>query len=575
MGRLHPIDGVVIVVYLVGITALGTWMVRRVHTLTDYFMPRRFGKGVMVMHAFGTGTASDQAVVVASATFQSGLSGIWFQWLWLFCTPFYWLIAAMMRRFRAVTTADVLQLRYGPSVAMLFSVVGIVGMSVKIGLMLKGSGALIESGTGGLIDARVAIPIITLMFVGYGAAGGLGAAIVTDFVQGLLTIVFSVILLPFVMSAVGGMAGIRENIPDPSMLSLVAPKEIGIFFILMMAVQALIGIIAQPYIMGVCGAGRTEMDGRFGFMVGNFVKRFCTIAWCLTAVAAVVWYGKRGIDPATIDPDSVYGAMAREFLPRAMPGLLGVFLASLLAGIMSSCDSFMVSASALFTENIYRPLVPRRSMRHYVWIARATGAAVVLGGLLFAYWVPSVVAALKIWFRIAPMVGIAFWLAIFWRRATAAGAWAAAAVGFACWWLTAQPLFVQLVMRLPWADRLALVWRDTGGKAAPEIYEPWMILFYTGMATLAAVVVSLLTKPVDPQRLDRFYSLMWTPIGPHEHIERPCTLPKGVEPADRPMLCTGWGLQIPRPSRTSVLGFLAGWVLVVLLIGLFVAAVRG
>jgi len=42
----------------------------------------------MIMHAFGTGTASDQAVTVASATFRGGLSGIWYQWLWLFATPF-------------------------------------------------------------------------------------------------------------------------------------------------------------------------------------------------------------------------------------------------------------------------------------------------------------------------------------------------------------------------------------------------------------------------------------------------------------------------------------------------------
>src|SRR5690554_6307888 len=107
MAGLHPIDATVVVVYLIGVTLLGIWAGRLVKNMGDYFMPRRFGKAMMITHAFGTGTASDQAVIVAAETFRSGVSGIWWQWLWLPATPFYWLIAPVMRRLRAVTTADV------------------------------------------------------------------------------------------------------------------------------------------------------------------------------------------------------------------------------------------------------------------------------------------------------------------------------------------------------------------------------------------------------------------------------------------------------------------------------------
>src|SRR5262249_25007926 len=102
---LSPADGAVLLAYLLGTTALGLGGGRRSGRVAEYFMPRKSSKRVMVMYAFGTWTASDQAVVVASATFQNGLSGIWYQWLWLFATPFYWMIAPIMRRFRAITTA--------------------------------------------------------------------------------------------------------------------------------------------------------------------------------------------------------------------------------------------------------------------------------------------------------------------------------------------------------------------------------------------------------------------------------------------------------------------------------------
>ncbi len=573
MYGLHPADFAALLLYLVGITALGVWAARRVKNLGDFFMPRRFGKGMMITFAFGTGTASDQAVSVAAETFRSGLSGIWWQWVWLPATPFYWLIAPIMRRLRAITTADVYALRYNQSVAVLFVAVGTVGLAVKIGLLLKGSSALIDSATGGSVSADWAIGLATVLFVVYGIAGGLAAAIVTDFIQGILTVVFSFMLLPFVLHAVGGMDGVRQTIGDPKMLSLVVPGEIGAFFVVMFSVQVLLGIVAQPFIMGVCAAGRTEMDGRVGFMVGNVVKRICTIAWSLTALAAVAWYLQRGVDMDSITPDHVYGNVARAFLPQALPGLLGLFLASLMASVMSSCDAMMVSSSALFTENIYKPLRPRRSDLHYVWVGRFASVVVVAGGITFAYWVPDVVTALKIWFRIAPMMGIAFWLGLLWRRATAAGAWAITLTGFACWFLATQRFFVDTIAELPLAEKLGLIWQSPGQEA--EIYEPWSIVFYTTAALAAGVIVSLLSRPVPKNRLDRFYALTRTPIAPGEEVTEPCTLPEGVEPTRRPMLLTALGLEIPAPSRTSVIGFLAGSLAVAALVGGFLLLIGG
>ena len=65
--------------------------------------------------------------------------------------------------------------------------------------------------------------------------GGLAAAIVTDYAQGLLTILFSVMLLPVVLAEIGGLAGMRETIEaanlEQDMLSLVAPGNIGAFYI--------------------------------------------------------------------------------------------------------------------------------------------------------------------------------------------------------------------------------------------------------------------------------------------------------------------------------------------------------
>jgi Na+/proline symporter len=555
---LQVADILVLVLYLVGITIIGIWAARRIKDIADFFMPRKFGKVMMITHAFGTGTHSDQAVSVASKSFTNGLSGIWYQWLWLFATPFYWLIAPVMRRFRAITTADVFEARFGPSVAMLFALVGMLNLSINIGVMLKGAGAVIDASTAGLVSSDIAIAAMTVMFVIYGMAGGLSAAIITDFIQGVLTVIFSFVLLPYILNAVGGIEGVHQAIQDPGMLSLVAPAEIGFFYIAVIALNGLVGIVTQPHTMGNCAAGKTETEGRVGWMFGNLVKRVCTVAWCLTGLAAVVYFAGD-----EVEPDHIFGLVAAEFLPKILPGVLGLFLAALLASVMSSCDSFMIASSGLFTKNIYNRLLPGKTAKHYVLVARIASLAMVAGGVGFAYWLENVVAGLEIFWKISPMMGIAFWLGLFWRRTTVAGAWASTLTAFGVWFLTTQEFFISWLGALPMAESLTFVFVKDG---VPEVYLPWQMVFYLSAGIVIGIIVSLFTKPVAGEKLDNFYALVRTPVKPGEQVDVPCTLPPDAIVPEKRNIFPNTNLEIAVPSRMSVIGFLAGWACVAAII---------
>jgi Na+/proline symporter len=555
---LQVADILVLVLYLVGITIIGIWAARRIKDIADFFMPRKFGKVMMITHAFGTGTHSDQAVSVASKSFTNGLSGIWYQWLWLFATPFYWLIAQVMRRFRAITTADVFEARFGPSVAMLFALVGMLNLSINIGVMLKGAGAVIDASTAGLVSSDIAIAAMTVMFVIYGMAGGLSAAIITDFIQGVLTVIFSFVLLPYILNAVGGIEGVHQAIQDPGMLSLVAPAEIGFFYIAVIALNGLVGIVTQPHTMGNCAAGKTETEGRVGWMFGNLVKRVCTVAWCLTGLAAVVYFAGD-----EVEPDHIFGLVAAEFLPKILPGVLGLFLAALLASVMSSCDSFMIASSGLFTKNIYNRLLPGKTAKHYVLVARIASLAMVAGGVGFAYWLENVVAGLEIFWKISPMMGIAFWLGLFWRRTTVAGAWASTLTAFGVWFLTTQEFFISWLGALPMAESLTFVFVKDG---VPEVYLPWQMVFYLSAGIVIGIIVSLFTKPVAGEKLDNFYALVRTPVKPGEQVDVPCTLPPDAIVPEKRNIFPNTNLEIAVPSRMSVIGFLAGWACVAAII---------
>jgi Na+/proline symporter len=556
---LELIDWIVIVIYLLGITFIGLWAVRKVRSSASFFIgDRKFGKVMMAFFMFGSGTHSDQAVSVSAKTYSSGASGIWYQWLWLFVTPFFWLIAPFFRRMRAVTTGDFFEVRYGRSVSGLYAAMGILPLTVALGVMLKGSGAMVEAVSDGAISSNLAIIAMTVIFVVYGVAGGLSAAIATNFVQGLLTIVLSFLILPFALGKVGGMSGLRESISDPHMLSLVSPGEITLFYIIIIAFNALVGWVTMPETMANCAAGKTEMEGRAGVTVGIFGKRICTIAWMLTGLCAIVMYTQLA------DPDLAYGKMARDLLPGIAPGLIGLFIACMLASVMSTCDSLMVVASALFTENIYKKFfVVGTDDKHYTLVGRVASTVVVLLGIFVAFKLESVVKGLEFYWMVSALMGIAFWVGLFWRRATVAAAWAATLTSLGAFLFTStNPLGIPWDFNVHFADKLPafMVWES-------KLYLPWQMIIYLSAGFIVMVVVSLFTQRTAKEKLDRFYDCLRTPIGPDESEAEPFTLPAGVQPGPRNALIQHPDFEIPRPTLIGIGGFLVAWLGVGLLIG--------
>ncbi len=556
------LDLVVICVYLIGITLIGLRAAKKVTTSASFFISdRKFGKAMMMFFAFGTGTNTDQAVTVASKSYSVGASGIWYQWLWLPATPFYWLLAPLFRRMRAVTTSDFLSVRYGQSVAVLFALVGMAQLSVNIGVVLKATSAMITPVSGGAIDSDLAIVAMTALFVIYGVTGGLSAAIATDAVQGVLTVVLSFLILPFALNAVGGISGLRTTVEDPAIFEIVAPGEITLLYVVVIAVNALVGWVASPYTMQMTGAGKSEQASRIGLVGGMLLKRICTIAWVLTGMCAVAIYAG-----TSINADHAYGLMARDLLPTIAPGLLGLFVASMLAAVMSSCDALMVSSSALFTENIYKPLIRlNQSEKHYILVGRITSVGVVVGGILVAFGLSSVVQGLEIFWQVQAMMGVAIWVSFFWRRANAAGAWASTMGSFAAWAFTSDIGLISWDFNARFARFLPDFMLFEG-----RLSLPWQMIFYLTVGLVVMVVVSLLTKPRDRTLLDRVYECLRTPVEPGEPEVAPVTLPDTTRRAPRSVLIDHPDFELMKPTRVSVLGFVAAWVAVGVLIAVFV-----
>ena len=228
----------------------------------------------------------------------------------------------------------------------------------------------------------------------------------------------------------------------------------------------------------------------------------------------------------------------------------------MLAAVMSSCDAFMFSSAALFTENIYRKHFARdRSDKHYILVGRVASALIVACATIFAFSLKSVVEGLEIFWEISAVMGLAFWAGLFWRRVTVAGAWVASLGTFAALIFTSS---IKILDHTIWdfnahfARYLPdfMLWKG-------ELSLPWEMIIYLSVGLILLVTVSLLTHRVPKAKLDRFYKCLRTPVTQDEPETEPFTLPEGIEPAKRNPLFNHPDLEIGKPRVADVIGFVA------------------
>ena len=64
--------------------------------------------------------------------------------------------------------------------------------------------------------------------------------------------------------------------------------EFPIYYIVSLTLLALTGIVVQPHFIATGGgSAKSETNARVGLVMGNFLKRFCTVGWVITALIAL------------------------------------------------------------------------------------------------------------------------------------------------------------------------------------------------------------------------------------------------------------------------------------------------
>lgn len=443
---MQPLDYIVLVLYFTVMVGIGLWAMRGVKGQEDYFMGGRgFGKVLQTFAAFGAGTGAHEPVTVGRTGWTSGLSGVWSAMMWLFVTPIYWIVAVWYRRMRHLTLGDWFVERYeSRALGAAYTVFAILFymfyLSTMFSAIAKFSVPLLGTEMLFGLELRFTIiPLIATIVILYGVLGGLTAAYWTDLIQGLFIILLSVLLIPSGLKALverfgnpetdGWMQGFRimhERVSD-DYFSLFAGPSAGEFplqYIVSLSLLAMVGIVVQPHFIATGGgSAKSEDEARIGLVVGNFLKRLCTVGWAITALIALALLA--GNAEIAADPDRVWGVAAREILGPLNLGLVGLMLACLLAAMMSSADAYMIVTSALVVRNVYAAYIdPDATEKKYVAVGRLTGLVIIVGASAVAMIYGDVFGQFKMAMELPILFAAPFWIGMYWRRANRTAVWA-------------------------------------------------------------------------------------------------------------------------------------------------------
>lgn len=390
-----------IAVFYLLILGIGLWAGRKhgeADSVSDLILAGRqlpLFLGVLTMTATWVGGGYINGT--AEAIYDSTQGIVWAQAPWGYAISMVLgglFFARRMRREGYTTLLDPFERQYGRTAAawlFLPALLGEIFWSAAILVALGTTFATILE-----VDARTAILVSAAVVISYTVVGGLWSVAWTDVVQIVFLILGLCLAVPFAVSRVGGL----DAVVQASRTQMPAfPTGNDVWLWLDMALLLCLGGIPwQVYFQRVLAARdeRTAMQLSLVAACGCLLMALPAALIGAVGIAAdwSAFTAESAPDAALILP------MVLKHLTPPFVAMLG--LGAVAAAVMSSADSSILSASSMFSWNVYRPLLrPQADTRE---IQRVIRAAIVCTGIAAATLALSVRSVYVLWYLCADLV---------------------------------------------------------------------------------------------------------------------------------------------------------------------------
>lgn len=390
-----------ILLYAVGLTALGVWIGRRVRGARDFFVAgRALGPGLLFSTLLAANIGAGSTVGATALGYRDGISAWWWVGsaaagstvLALWIGPAMWRLAV---KHDLRTVGDYLELRYDASVR------GIVALLLWVGSLAILAGQLIAMSTVLTVVADlpkwVGCTIGGALVTIYSSAGGLKGGAWVNMVQLTVKMVGFMVALPLALTAVGGWPAVAGMTPPTSdYWNFWAGGTSGVIYLALLAP----GFFLSPGLLQKVYGARDERAVRLGVGFNALGLLLYAIIPALLGMIARVRFPE-------LAPDLALPTILAHGLPLAV-GTLG--LAAVLSAELSAADAVLFILTTSLSQDLYKRFVdPSADEQSVLRVARVTTVAAGAVGTAIAIASPTVVGVLTIFYT---LLGISLFVPI-------------------------------------------------------------------------------------------------------------------------------------------------------------------
>jgi len=237
------------------------------------------------------------------------------------------------------------------------------------------TGASMLYGLGLFVASTCDLPLVWTIFgsgiviLAYCVIGGLWAVVITDFLQAVILMPFTVVMVAVSLARVGGLGGLLRGLP-PELTSLHLTPGMGWLYVACWTFMVSFGYntsaMAQRYfsVADERAAKKVAFLCFALFVLGAFI-------WFIPPLAMRVMYPDlRAVWPGLANPhEASYAVASLTLLPN---GLVGIMLAAMFSATMSSLSGLFNVHAAVVSKDIYQRLIaPQASERQLLVVGWA------------------------------------------------------------------------------------------------------------------------------------------------------------------------------------------------------------
>lgn len=437
--------------------------------------------------------SSDTPLYVTGLVRGHGIYENWQWWCFIMSGMMsVFFFARLWRRLGVLTDVELIEIRYSGRSASILRGFKALYFSVAIHTIIKAQVILAMTK---ILDVSLgwgkweSIFISSAVTIAYSMLSGYWGVVTTDFMQFIIAMVGAIVLAGASVSKAGGITFIKTELSQ-DILSFFPPMDGGFFGLAFMTFLGYVGlswwskyssdgggVIVQR--MASCKDEKHSLFATFYFNIANYALR--TWPWVLAALASIVLY------PTFKDHEAVYPQMMVALLPS---GLRGLMLASFFAAFMSTLSTYLNLSSAYFVNDFYKPYVKKNaSEKHLIAVSRlATLVLSIITGIV-TYHVTSIIGVFKFLIAFGSGTGLVYIIRWLWWRVNA--------------WSEISAMISSTVMTI-------IVYKHPMFADSQYYTKLGLII---SVSTVIWVIITLLTKPSDKQKLIEFYKRT-TPGGP-------------------------------------------------------------